>query len=94
VPFRDITTLPGWSYRYDTDLVGMPTGARTSIVDTDNDGTIDDEAATSDIRTHAYPGFESGFELWSAGPDQRFHAVRGESVNRDNTTVTLYRKKP
>ncbi len=65
---------------------------RETIDDTNNDGSIDeDEAAATDIRTHGFPGFEGKFELWSAGLDAQFHAIRGNTVNDDNHSITPYR---
>lgn len=92
VPYRDISTLENWNLgRYDTDKVGQPPGGRTTILDLNGDGSIEDEAAASDIRSHAFPGFELGYELWSAGPDGRFNAIRGHPDNEDNVTVTAFR---
>jgi prepilin-type N-terminal cleavage/methylation domain-containing protein len=92
VPYRDISTLETWNLgRYQTDKVGLPPAGRATIVDLDGDGSIEDEAAASDIRSHAFPGFELGYELWSAGPDGRFHAIRGHPDNQDNVTVTVFR---
>ncbi|NRA38370.1 MAG: hypothetical protein HRU15_09540, partial [Planctomycetes bacterium] len=90
--FRSINVLPGVIYIYGTDQVGLLKGARETIIDVGNDGSIDDDAALSDIRTHAFSGFESTYELWSAGPDAEFHAIRGELVNEDNVSITEYRK--
>ena len=93
VAFRPITVLPGWNYRYDTDKVGIKMGRREIIMDLDNDGSVEEEAALSDMRTHAYPNFEASYELWSSGPDGMFHAIRGELVNDDNVTVTPFKAR-
>jgi len=42
----------------------------------------------TDATLTAYHGFESAFELWSAGPDGRFHPQRDHADNADNITVT------
>ncbi len=93
IPYRDITVLPDWGYRYDTDKVGMKLGQRLTIVDANNDDSIEDDAAASDIRTHAFQNFETSFELWSPGPDGLFNAIRGELDNDDNVTATPYRSE-
>ncbi|NRA40275.1 MAG: hypothetical protein HRU15_19175 [Planctomycetes bacterium] len=64
-------------------------GCRKTIPDLDNDRAISDaEAAVTDQRCHAYPGDEFRFELWSAGGDGLFSALRGDdsssNINYDN----------
>lgn len=46
----------------------------------------------SDIRTTAAAGQIYEFELWSAGPDGAFAAMRNDAVNRDNIAVMPYLK--
>lgn len=46
----------------------------------------------SDIRYYAAPGYETEFELWSAGRDGKFSWRRGESQNGDNVAITPYTK--
>lgn len=46
----------------------------------------------SDIRTSAAAGQTLEFELWSAGPDGAFAAMRDAAVNRDNIAVMPYLK--
>ncbi len=91
LPFRNINWQAHVTYSYSTDPVGKEAGARITISDLNTDGSIEDEAAVSDIRTHAFAGYEGSYELWSAGPDASFHAIRGELVNEDNITVNEYR---
>jgi len=44
----------------------------------------------SDRRAYAAPGYEIDFELWSAGPDQKFHWMRDDTRNRDNVPLINY----
>ncbi len=44
----------------------------------------------SDITTYAAPGYEAEFELWSAGPDGRFDAMRDGAGNQDNIGAERY----
>ncbi len=44
----------------------------------------------SDVRYYATPGFETEFELWSAGPDRSFSYMRNNRVNTDNIAVMNY----
>ena len=46
----------------------------------------------SDIRTHAARQHLSSYELWSAGPDLRFHALRNDPLNRDNLAAIDWQK--
>lgn len=46
----------------------------------------------SDIRTTAGAAYVLEFELWSAGPDGRFAALRDDPVNRDNLALLPYTK--
>ncbi len=58
---------------------------------TPTDATCFPDAASplrSDARYYAAPGFESEFELWSAGGDGRFAWMRDDALNRDNLTAT------
>lgn len=71
----------------DTVFIDVVRSGRLTITDTDFDGSIEEEWQLSDIRTHAIESFELKHELWSAGPDGLFHAIRGESVNYDNVTI-------
>ena len=71
----------------DTVYIEILRNGRLTITDTDFDGSIEEEWQLSDIRTHAVESFELKHELWSAGPDGLFHAIRGEQVNFDNITI-------
>ena len=44
----------------------------------------------ADMRFYAPPGYETEFELWSAGPDGKFSYMRDDPVNRDNIAVVRY----
>ena len=44
----------------------------------------------SDVRTTAAPAFIHEFELWSAGRDRRFSALRSDPVNADNIALLPY----
>jgi prepilin-type N-terminal cleavage/methylation domain-containing protein len=46
----------------------------------------------SDVRYYAAPGYETEFELWSAGRDGRFAAMRDALVNSDNIGYLPYNK--
>lgn len=46
----------------------------------------------SDVRYYAAPGFESEFELWSAGRDRQFAYMRDDPRNGDNLAVQPYAK--
>ena len=46
------------------------------------------ESKSSDVRTHAARQHVSGHELWSAGPDKAFNAMRDDSANKDNVAAT------
>jgi prepilin-type N-terminal cleavage/methylation domain-containing protein len=46
----------------------------------------------SDVRYYAAPGYETEFELWSAGRDGRFDYLRDGRDNADNLSVTPYTK--
>ena len=50
------------------------------------------ESLASDIRTTAGASYVLEFELWSAGPDGRFAALRDDPANRDNIAVLPYAK--
>jgi type II secretory pathway pseudopilin PulG len=47
---------------------------------------------TSDVRYYAAPGFETEFELWSAGRDGRFSYQRDDKANADNLAAQGYNK--
>jgi prepilin-type N-terminal cleavage/methylation domain-containing protein len=47
----------------------------------------------SDVRYYAAPGYETQFELWSAGPDKTFKYMRDDPANIDNISVTPYNKR-
>jgi prepilin-type N-terminal cleavage/methylation domain-containing protein len=47
----------------------------------------------SDVRFYAAPGFETQFELWSAGPDMTFKYMRDDDANTDNISVVPYNKR-
>lgn len=42
----------------------------------------------SDLRWYAAAGFETEFELWSAGRDGRYDWMRDDALNRDNISAT------
>lgn len=44
----------------------------------------------SDIRTHAGQAYVFDGEIWSAGPDGQFTAMRGDVGNRDNIPASAY----
>jgi len=44
----------------------------------------------SDVRYFSAPGYETEFELWSAGPDRRFAWMRDDAANRDNISILPY----
>lgn len=46
----------------------------------------------SDVRYYAAPGFETEFELWSAGRDGAFSYRRSDPANRDNVSVIDYNR--
>lgn len=46
----------------------------------------------SDMRTTAAPSFTAEPELWSAGPDRTFDAMREHASNRDNLALTSYHR--
>lgn len=46
------------------------------------------ESRSSDIRTHAARQHVSSHELWSAGPDKAFNAMRDDPANKDNVAAT------
>jgi type II secretory pathway pseudopilin PulG len=50
----------------------------------------DQDLLHSDMRYYCAPGFESEFELWSAGPDRRFSWMRDDPANRDNLAMLPY----
>jgi prepilin-type N-terminal cleavage/methylation domain-containing protein len=79
-----------WEYGLD------PHGRKTLSHDdkADADGGLPDPTKLmhSDRTKYAAPGFESEFELWSAGPDGRFSAMRDDRVNRDNLSLEAYDK--
>ncbi len=52
--------------------------------------TTEDKA--SDVRTHAARQHVANHELWSAGEDQRFHAMRNDPVNTDNVAATDWQR--
>lgn len=71
----------------DTVYIDILEGGRQTIVDVDTDGSIEDDWAKSDVRTTALPGQEREHELWSAGADGLFHAIRGDVVNDNNFSI-------
>lgn len=71
----------------DTEYIDVVEGGRKTIVDTGGDGSIEDDWEASDIRTTAVPGYEKEHELWSAGPDGVFDAIRGAVANEDNLSI-------
>ena len=46
----------------------------------------------SDIRPHAARQHLAGYELWSAGEDRRFHALRDDAANRDNLAAVDWQR--
>lgn len=46
----------------------------------------------SDIRTTAAQTYRLSYEVWSAGPDGRFNAMRDHPDNRDNLSITRFNK--
>jgi prepilin-type N-terminal cleavage/methylation domain-containing protein len=46
----------------------------------------------SDIRTTAAQAHLMSYELWSAGTDGRFNALRNHADNRDNLSITRFNK--
>jgi prepilin-type N-terminal cleavage/methylation domain-containing protein len=46
----------------------------------------------SDVRYYAAPGYQTEFELWSAGPDRKFQYMRDDPANQDNISVVPYNK--
>jgi hypothetical protein len=77
-----------WEYGLD------PHGRKTLSHDAqpDADGGLPDPAQLmhSDRTRYAAPGYESEFELWSAGQDGRFEAMRDDRVNKDNIPLEAY----
>ena len=71
----------------DTVYIDVLEGGRYTIVDANTDGDLDDDWAASDVRTFAINGYEKEHEIWSAGPDGLFDAIRGNSVNDDNLSI-------
>ena len=84
----DTSTLDGDGLiKSDTVYIDILEGGRATITDANKDGDLEDDWAASDIRTSALSGFEKEHELWSAGPDGLFDAIRGSSVNEDNLSI-------
>jgi prepilin-type N-terminal cleavage/methylation domain-containing protein len=50
------------------------------------------ENKASDVRTHAARQHVSNHELWSAGEDKRFHAMRDDPANKDNVAATDWQR--
>ena len=72
----------------DTVYVDIVPGGRKIITDVNGDDDLNDDWEASDIRNSAVNGFELDRELWSAGPDGLFDAIRGNyTVNDDNFTI-------
>jgi prepilin-type N-terminal cleavage/methylation domain-containing protein len=46
----------------------------------------------ADMRYYAAQGYESEFELWSAGNDGRFTYMRSDDANGDNVSATEYNR--
>jgi len=65
---------------------GKPTPAHTTFLPNASD------LMGSDIRYYAAPGYETDFELWSAGRDGRFAYMRNDQANRDNIPAAPYTK--
>lgn len=61
-----------------------PAGAKRSPIPLPDDFRSD----ATDATMTAYHGYESAFELWSAGPDGLFDAMRDHPHNDDNISVT------
>lgn len=55
-------------------------------------GRMPTTSRASDIRTTASAAYVLEFELWSAGPDGLFDAMRDAAVNRDNIAVQPYNR--
>lgn len=63
--------------------------ASEPFIDRNRNGVYDDNIADNDIRLVAPIGTERAFEVWSAGRDGRFHAVRPHAANVDNVGVRI-----
>lgn len=84
----DITTLDmDGKITNDSIYIDVVEGGRQTITDGNGDGQLEDDWATSDIRSSAVAGYEKEHELWSAGPDGVFDAVRGAVANEDNLSI-------
>ena len=70
-----------------TEFTDVVQGGRATIKDKNNNKSLDDEWEVSDIRKSCMPGYEKFHELWSAGPDGLFHAIRGNVANEDNFAI-------
>jgi len=46
----------------------------------------------SDMRYYAAPGYETEFEVWSAGYDGKFSYLRSDAVDADNISATEYNR--
>jgi prepilin-type N-terminal cleavage/methylation domain-containing protein len=98
----DPTTGPGPSVvAANRELLLYGGRIRLSAVDagdglaTPQDGTYFPNPANlmhSDMRYYAAPGFETEFELWSAGRDGKFDWFRDDSANDDNISTVNYNK--
>lgn len=67
------------------DALGPPPSDATSFPDAQ-------DLRHSDVRYYAGPGYETEFELWSAGDDGHFEYMRDDPANQDNVSALDYNR--
>jgi prepilin-type N-terminal cleavage/methylation domain-containing protein len=67
-------------------------GTQEARYNMDPQGRKPTNVLASDVRTSAASAYALEFELWSAGPDGSFSAMRQDPGNRDNIAVVPYQR--